>query len=89
MENRVVIDEVEKLAKLNWGNVHRSGVLGFIDGYKSAQQKGTYSEEDVRKAVIFGQSVELTFVTDRGKEILTKEFIEKLKQEYIELETDN
>jgi hypothetical protein len=45
------------------------------------QGKDSYSEEDIRKAVIFGQSVELTFVTEEGKEILTNEFIENLKQE--------
>lgn len=50
--------------------------------------KDNYSEEDIRKAVIFGQSVELTFVTEEGKEILTNEFIEKLKQEYVESETE-
>jgi len=30
-----VIETIEKAAKNAWGNVHRSGVLGFIEGAKS------------------------------------------------------
>jgi hypothetical protein len=91
----VVEDGVEKLVKslyeMEEGNVAMNMVTSekrraFKEGHKLAQQKGIYSEEDIRKAVIFGQSVELTFVTDRGKEILIEQFIESLKQEYMELE---
>ena len=37
---------IEEAAKKQWGNVHRTGVLGFIDGAKW-QQERMYSEEEV------------------------------------------
>jgi len=42
-------DEVGELAQKQWGNVHRSGVLGFIEGYNKAKEKYKYTEEDLRK----------------------------------------
>lgn len=29
--------DIKQLAQQQWGNVHRTGVLGFIDGYVNAQ----------------------------------------------------
>lgn len=37
---------IEEVAKERWGNVHRTGVLGFIDGAKH-QSEQMYSEEEV------------------------------------------
>lgn len=40
-------DDVKELAQKQWGNVHRSGVLGFIEGYNKAKEKYKYTEEDM------------------------------------------
>lgn len=45
------LEYVEELAKQNWGNVHRTGVLGFIDGYNKAKEDYKYTEEDMEKAI--------------------------------------
>ena len=42
---------LEEAAKKQWGNVHRTGVLGFIDGAKW-QQERSYSEEEVLQLLI-------------------------------------
>ena len=42
-----VVNKVEKLAKEQWGNVHRTGILGFIDGYNKSQETHPFSEEDM------------------------------------------
>lgn len=46
--------DVEKKAQIEWGNVHRTGVLGYIDGYNQAledNKEKKYTEEDLRKAI--------------------------------------
>jgi hypothetical protein len=43
MKNKETLEEV---AKKQWGNVHRTGVLGFINGAKW-QAERMYSEEEV------------------------------------------
>jgi hypothetical protein len=42
-------ETLEEFAKKQWGNVHRTGVLGFIEGAKwqQEQDKNKYSEEEV------------------------------------------
>jgi hypothetical protein len=44
-------ETLEEVAKKQWGNVHRTGVLGFIEGAKwqQEQDKNKYSEEDMKK----------------------------------------
>ena len=37
---------LEEAAEKQWGNVHRTGVLGFIDGAKW-QEERSYSDEEV------------------------------------------
>jgi hypothetical protein len=39
-------ETVEEAAKNQWGNVHRTGVLGFIEGAKWMKER-MYSEEEV------------------------------------------
>ena len=39
-------ETLEEAANKQWGNVHRTGVLGFIEGAKW-QQERSYSEEEV------------------------------------------
>jgi hypothetical protein len=39
-------ETIEEAAKKQWGNVHRTGVLGFIDGAKWQTEK-MYSKEEV------------------------------------------
>lgn len=41
---------IKDLAKQRWGNVHRTGVLGFIEGYKAAQSK-QFSLEDIKTII--------------------------------------
>jgi hypothetical protein len=45
-------EKLEEAAKKQWGNVHRTGVLGFIDGAKW-QQERSYSEEDLVQLLNF------------------------------------
>jgi hypothetical protein len=40
-------ETLEEAAENQWGNVHRTGVLGFIEGAKW-QQERSYSEEEVK-----------------------------------------
>ena len=51
-ENALKQETLEEAAKKQWGNVHRTGVLGFIDGAKW-QAERMYSEEDM---IAFGKS---------------------------------
>ena len=39
-------ETLEEAAKKQWGNVHRTGVLGFIEGAKWMEER-SYSEEEV------------------------------------------
>ena len=46
--------DVEKKAQIQWGNVHRTGVLGYIDGYNQALEDNKdrkYTEEDMQWAL--------------------------------------
>jgi len=51
-------------------------IIGFINGAKW-QQKRSYSEEDVRKAILFGQGMELW-----KEEFQINGFIQSLKQKH-------
>lgn len=46
---------IKELAQQSWGNVHRTGVLGFIEGYKAAQSDKQFSLEDMIKAFNTGK----------------------------------
>jgi hypothetical protein len=46
-------ETLEEAAEKQWGNVHRTGVLGFIEGAKW-QMERSYSEEDVKTAFLDG-----------------------------------
>lgn len=49
--------DVEKKAQIEWGNVHRTGVLGYIDGYKQALEDNKhkkYTERDLIEAYLRG-----------------------------------
>jgi hypothetical protein len=43
-------ETLEEAAEKQWGNVHRTGVLGFIDG-GNWQAERMHSEEDLKKAI--------------------------------------
>jgi hypothetical protein len=50
-------ETLEKVAKKQWGNVHRTGVLGFIDGVKSDAARDYWFEkfeEDLKTAYFSG-----------------------------------
>ena len=90
----IVEDEVEKLALERYPNTHlisssipQIAIKAFIEGYKAAQQKGVYSEEDMEEAFQQGMdNVDNDGCYIDKIEIAFKECIEYLKQEYIELE---
>jgi hypothetical protein len=48
-------ETLEEAAEKQWGNVHRTGVLGFIEGAKwqQEQDKNKYSEEDMQEYAEF------------------------------------
>jgi hypothetical protein len=75
-------ETIEEAAEKQWGNVHRTGVLGFIDGVEY-QKERSYDREEVesliRKAV-----ADLQFVYEdweeedaEGEEDEFKTWIEK------------
>ena len=94
----VVEDEVEKqwlifykdwLMKNSGGKVLTApDRMMFNAGYKAAQQKGVYTEEDFRGLSRYVRSVcrNPTDTASSGK--LVDEYIQSLKQEYIELEME-
>jgi len=90
----IVEDEVEKLAEhsseVQEGTyTHQHKVTykhGFIDGYKKAQQKGVYSEEDLRVAI--NKAYLIGIERSSYGEAMEDDIIQSLKQEYIELEMD-
>ena len=98
----IVEDEAEKLAidydKSKFRNFKRehtttefyeTAIDGIIAGYKAAQQKGVYSEEDMEEAFQQGMdNVDNDGCYIDKIEIAFKECIEYLKQEYIELEME-
>jgi hypothetical protein len=70
----------EEAAEKQWGNVHRTGVLGFIDGAKW-QQERSYSEVEVEQIARFGfnagrrvelKAVELDFTFEKWFEQFKK-----------------
>jgi len=91
----IIEDEVEKLAE------HSSEVQeatytpqhkitykhGFIDGFNALQQKGVYSEEDMIRC--YDGLLQNVGTCVKQSELPTsKEYIQSLKQEYIELEME-
>jgi hypothetical protein len=40
-------ETLEEAAENQWGNVHKTGLLGFIDGAKWMEER-SYSEEEVK-----------------------------------------
>lgn len=91
----IVEDEVEELAE-HYSEVQEGTYTpqhkiiykhGFIDGHNVTQQRGIYSEEDLNKAFQCGQQ----WVHDINHDVEPEnfnQFIQSLKQEYIELETE-
>ena len=55
------------------GNINRERRIGFTEGYKTAQAKGKYSDEDMEAAVCFGIVLN-QFKYDEGKLSDTEEF---------------
>ena len=96
----IIEDEIEKMAKEKYQYTSqnppytviepKSKIEGFIAGYKAAQQKGVYSEEDLAKCITFGWELS-HYHRDKEPHVLLKmqtNYIQSLKQEYIELETE-
>jgi hypothetical protein len=57
--------DVNELANIQWGNMHRTGVLGFIEGFAACQKllNKRYSEEDLRKAIDMARTINLDNTT--------------------------
>jgi hypothetical protein len=68
-------ETLEEAAEKQWGNVHRTGVLGFIDGAKW-QQKNSYSEEDMR------QSIFTSFLLGVDRGVYSKELEDELIEQF-------
>jgi hypothetical protein len=54
LEEEFGIIDVEKLANEQWGNVHRTGVLGYIEGFGkclSLNKDKLYTEKDIKNAI--------------------------------------
>jgi hypothetical protein len=64
------METLEEVAKKQWGNVHRTGVLGFIEGAKW-QAERMYSEEEVieivKKSRATGLTAEYLILTEQFK----------------------
>lgn len=79
---------IKDLGQQRWGNVHRTGVLGFIEGYKAAQSKQFSLEDmiafseyvgnyyaDIHKPVIPTEELLNNFIQSLSTQQLPKEFI--------------
>lgn len=84
-----VEDEVERLANINGYHDQPSDDLykeGFFDGYYASQQKGVYSEEELR--FIYDTALHATIGNLNHDEEFNR-VLSFLKQEYIELEREH
>jgi hypothetical protein len=70
-------ETLEEAAKKQWGNIHRTGVLGFIEGAKW-QEKRRYSEEEVIE--IIDKWVRYQEEIGDSKSIPLPQFIEQFKK---------
>lgn len=53
------VTDVEKLAEEQWGNVHRTGELGYIEGFNKAMELNKdklFTEDDVNLAFVLGKN---------------------------------
>lgn len=69
-------ESVEQLAQKEWGNVHRTGVLGFIDGCKKTREKYKFTEEDMMEAM----EIYSDWVQDVDSDTFYKTYKLKLRQ---------
>ena len=67
---------IKDLAQQRWGNVHRTGVLGFIEGYRAAQSK-QFSLEDM---IAFSEYVGSYYANIHKPVIPTEELLNKFIQ---------
>ena len=74
MINKSKQETLEEVAKKQWGNVHRTGVLGFIEGAKW-QAERMYSEEEVR--LMLSESFK---ASQEGYDITSDSIIEQFKK---------
>jgi hypothetical protein len=73
-EKEIKQETLEEVAKKQWGNVHRTGVLGFIEGAKW-QAERMYSEEEVR--LMLSESFK---ASQEGYDITSDSIIEQFKK---------
>jgi len=80
----IVEDEFKNTLEKHYSNGTVDERIAFIFGYKAAQQKGVYSEEDLRNAFRAGEIYQegIILKTDEDR------YIKSLKQEYIELKIE-
>lgn len=67
-----VVDEASLLADLamaNWGNIHRTGVLGYIDGYNKAKETYQFTEQDMIDFTNYAKSYKSSSIVKKAFEI--------------------
>lgn len=92
----VIEDEIKRLAdeySKSFIDAHGTEEVDFIEGYKAAQQKGVYSEEDLINAAKYGYEFRDTtsFPEHKFEDSCINNFkqhLQSIKQEYIELEME-
>ncbi len=62
-------ESVEQLAQKEWGNVHRTGVLGFMDGCKKTREKYKFTEEDILDAWELGAKEGLPLTRQKKEDL--------------------
>jgi hypothetical protein len=89
----IVEDEVERLANeysKSFIDARGTEEVDFIEGYKAAQEKGVYSESDLREVVkmVLEDAKKSVIWSETYHNPLSDRIIPLLKQEYIQLETE-
>ena len=79
--------DLDELATEQWGNVHRTGVLGFIDGFQKALElmgDKKFTEEDMFRMFTYGHAltnaIKLKAIEDKPFGEIFNDFIQSLQQ---------
>jgi hypothetical protein len=75
-------ETLEEAAKKQWGNIHRTGVLGFIEGAKW-QAERMYSEEDMINFHKWAYQKNRIEESDKTTKELLKEWFEQFKKKSV------
>ena len=84
----IVEDEVKKSLENHYSDGTADERIAFLLGYKAREQKGVYSEEDLRSAIQFGENLQISPLTYNVGNTPRDNFVLSLKKEYIDLEME-